>query len=67
MQVLLENFLGFEVIGDDDDRAIWKQSSEESGQERLGGGADGVEGQSFAPLHACAQGLHGWSLRDDRK
>jgi hypothetical protein len=61
LDVLLEGFLGGQILGDDDDGTVGKQPGEENGQEGVGGGADGVEGQRLPLLHALAQGLHGGS------
>ena len=65
--VLLEGLLRCEAWSNDDDGTIGKQPGEKHGQERVGGGADGVERQRLPLLHALAQRLHGGRRSNGRE
>ena len=67
LDVLLEGLLRGQVRSNDDDGTIGKQPGEKHGQERMGGGADGVERQRLPLLHALAQGLHGGRRSNGRE
>ena len=64
LHVLLEVFLCFEVVGDDDNRPLRKNLPEQSRNERLGRLADTGTSQHSAMLHAPGQGLHRGSWQD---
>ena len=61
LEVLREDLLCFQVLGDDDDGAPGEQEPEQRGHERVGGGTHRVQRQRYPLLHAFAQGLHGGS------
>ena len=61
---MLDGFLGFEAVGDDDDRTIRKLAVDGGGEEGTGGWADAGARQCAALLQSPGKGLHGGSLRE---
>ena len=60
-EVLLEEFLDFEVRHDEDEGVPGKNAGEEGGKKGLGGRADAGTGQQAARLQALHEGLCGGS------
>jgi hypothetical protein len=63
-QILLEAFLLFQVVRDDDQRPVRKKFSDQRRQKGLRGNADTGARQRSAMLQSPGEGLHGGSLRD---
>jgi len=64
LQILLKTFLGFEAVGDDDNRAVRENLLEQRGEKRPGGGANSGFGQHSTILQSSCEALHSGSLRD---
>lgn len=65
--VLLESFLGSELIGDYYNRPIGEATAQQRRQKGLGCLADAGAGQYASVLHAGNQGLRGGSVQDLRE
>ena len=64
LQILLETFLGLEVVGYDHERSSGEQPLKQCGKERLRGRSDAGAGKRAAPLQSPCEGLHGGSSDD---
>ena len=64
LEVLVETFLGLEILGDKDDGAARENLPQERGEKGLRGGGDAGARQRSAMLHAPGEGLHGGSFQD---